>query len=391
MYSADTTGTRPSAMPSAALHILLRGSNSHSAARIQKPLSQLTSTTISDVPLPESTMSPLSLRSLLLLIPAVLTFGVDIAPPEAPNPYGTSEGRAIRDVMEETYHQKLSDKVPLDALQAAYRKAWNDDQLKRYDHGQDPDPKWLAAYKQEEETKSRSRLVNDLSKLGGQADDAMDTAALERAIVDRKAAIAKEKSALAEAEIAKRREEAIRQIEGEQHRQPAPERSSVTDKRAMAMTAYFAASDAMSDADIMKTYIAAHFETTHTALEKKELEARAKKLVDERQAFKKRGGVPAMVSGTGVEIWALPIPTNDPEKIYFGLKVFNFTDKAVNVKNYQLDVKNSTRNPATISVTEDFIGSFAASWSSSLVGSSGPYFKDPGQTIKMTEATLTPP
>ena len=227
---------------------------------------------------------------------AGLVLGADIAPPDVPNPYGTSEGRAIRDVMTETYHQKLSDKLPLKELQAAYRKAWNDDQLNRYDSGRDLSPQWLAAYQQEEDSKARKRLVNDLTRLGGQADDTMDVAALERAIADRKSIVTKEKSVLAEAEIAKRREDASRQIEGEQKNDT--DRSSGKGKQVIALSLYVTSADLMSDEDVTKTYIAAHFKPDSTALERKGVEARAKMLVDERQSHKKMGWAPAMVSGT---------------------------------------------------------------------------------------------
>lgn len=89
------------------------------------------------------------LRSLILLLPA-LAAAVDIAPPEPPNPYNTSEARALRDVLSESFHKKMADTVPVADLRALYRKLWNDDQERRSMDGEAVDPTWAKAHQEEE-------------------------------------------------------------------------------------------------------------------------------------------------------------------------------------------------------------------------------------------------
>src|SRR5271154_1950740 len=126
------------------------------------------------------------LRLLLLAGPALLLCGTDVPPPEVPNPFNTSESRAIRDCLEDTFHKKTSDKLSLEELQALYRKLWNEDQEKRFFDGNPTDPRWAKAHQDEEAVEAHNKMVDELHRLGGKAKPEMDDEALKAAIAERK-------------------------------------------------------------------------------------------------------------------------------------------------------------------------------------------------------------
>src|SRR5271170_569673 len=113
--------------------------------------------------------------------PMTLAAAVSIDPPEVANPYNTSEGRAIRDVLLEVYQIKCSGTETIEALRTLYRKTWNDDQEARRHEQREVDPRYLAAQQaneqavataqQEAELKKISdNLINELTSIGGTPD-----------------------------------------------------------------------------------------------------------------------------------------------------------------------------------------------------------------------------
>jgi hypothetical protein len=93
----------------------------------------------------------------LCWIPMTLGAAVSIDPPEVPNPYNTSEGRAIRDALLETYKVKCSGNESIETLRALYRKAWNDDQEARRQDQREVDPRYLAAQQANEQAEARAK------------------------------------------------------------------------------------------------------------------------------------------------------------------------------------------------------------------------------------------
>jgi hypothetical protein len=106
---------------------------------------------------------------------------VSIDPPEVPNPYNTSEGRAIRDVLLEAYKIKCSGTESIEALRALYRTSWNNDQEIRRKEQREVDPRYLAAQlaneqavadaqKAAERKKITDNLIDELKGIGGTPD-----------------------------------------------------------------------------------------------------------------------------------------------------------------------------------------------------------------------------
>jgi len=87
---------------------------------------------------------------------------VEVDPPAAPNPYNTSEARALRDHLDETYGQKFGAKTSLEDLQTAYRLAWNVRQANLLVEGK-ADPVYVAATEQAD----RVELMARITELGG--------------------------------------------------------------------------------------------------------------------------------------------------------------------------------------------------------------------------------
>lgn len=332
-------------------------------------------------------MSPNALRSFLLLLPAMAALAVDVDPPEVPNPYNTSEARAIRDVMAETYHQKLSDKVPVEELRTLYRKAWNNDQQRRLDEGKDPDPKWLAAHQQEEAQEAIAVRRKELARLGGTATATMDADALDKAITERRAAIAAEQKAKAAADLAAQREAAAKQIEEEQRRQEAKERASAAStKKTTSITLDITPKEAPSAQEVINRLIENKRSPGNTQHDLAKIQKEAEEAVAVRTKFQKSGYTLSFISPIGIEIWTKVVPTEDPERMEVDVRTMNYSEASHTLNTITIGFTGSKRNDPNYEVDTHLHIWTITPFRSTLLG---PYYVDPGQTLHMIGADIT--
>ncbi len=137
-------------------------------------------------------------------IPAIVTAAVSIDPPEVPNPYKTSEGRAIRDVLLEVYKIACSGNESIETLRALYRKTWNEDQAVRLREQREVDPRYTAALKANEQDiaaalqaseqkRNADNLIDELKSIGGSPDGDHSPAHLRQLIADHMADVTQAK------------------------------------------------------------------------------------------------------------------------------------------------------------------------------------------------------
>ena len=333
------------------------------------------------------------LRSLILLLPT-LAAAVDIAPPEPPNPCNTSEARALRDVLSESFHKKVADTTPVADLRALYRKLWNADQERRSMEGEAVDPTWTKAHQEEEHAQERAALVDSFNRLGGTTDPSMTDDALRQAIAERKAANeakAKEERAKQAEEEARKRDELSRQIEAEQKSAPPPKDRQFTviaDKsHQVPMRVYAKPTDVASD-DLMLTYVKENLvKPEMTAVERAKTIEQGRRLIAQRASFKAEGAEPVMVSGTGIELWmrAYASPT-DPERLFYKLGLYNPTDNLLNMHSASFAFINSARNKPQY---EGHFTFFIATAGTGIeMAFNDNLYKDPGQTFTILDCTL---
>jgi hypothetical protein len=333
------------------------------------------------------------LRSLILLLPA-LAAAVDIAPPEPPNPYNTSEARTLRDVLSESFHKKVADTMPVADLRALYRKLWNADQERRSMDGEALDPTWAKAHQEEEHAQERAAMVDSLNRLGGTSDPSMTDDALRQAIAERKAASeakAKEERTKQAEEEARKRDELSRQIEAEQKAAPPPkdrQATFVADKsHQVPMRIYAKPTDVASD-DLMLTYVKENLiRPEMTAVERANVIEQGRRLVDQRSRFKAEGAEPVMVSGTGIELWMRPYASpTDPERLFYKLGLYNPTDNLLTLQSATFAFVNSARNKPQYEGHYLFFAAPAGCGNEMSFNDS--LYKDPGQTFTILDCNL---
>lgn len=99
---------------------------------------------------------PFALLPLLACIAGLSA--VDIDPPEVPNPWNTSEARALRDCLLENYQTKVPATTTLDELRVMYSTAWNTAQAALLAKGAGADPRYVAAQEADERQRLEARL-----------------------------------------------------------------------------------------------------------------------------------------------------------------------------------------------------------------------------------------
>ena len=317
-------------------------------------------------------------RLLLLAGPTLLLCGTDIPPPEVPNPFNTSESRAIRDVLEESFHKKTSDKLSLEDLQLLYRKLWNEDQEKRFFDGSPTDPRWAKAHQEEEAADAHSKMVDELRRLGGKPTPAMDDDAL-------KAAIAERKEWMRRADREQRAAEEAKRHEVDQAAHPGGDAKATAQPLSLHLCT--GAGDLSSDAALVALVREAAIQPDMTQPERDMVESTAKALVAGRALLKQAGGVPVMASGSGVELWMRLSPVaDDPAKVHLALTLINPTAKHLHLDQVIVTITGSTRNPATLEVAE----AIACPPTASVSSDKGiDLVKDDGQQVTVSACVLT--
>ncbi len=286
------------------------------------------------------------MRLLLLAAPTLLLGATDIPPPEAPNPFNTSESRAIRDVLEESFHKKTSDKLSLDDLQQLYRKLWNEDQEKRFFDGNPVDPRWAKAHQEEEAVEAHNKMVDELRRLGGKATPGMDDDALKAAILERKEWMRRADREQRAAEEAKRHEVV-------KPARPGTDAKILTTAQTVPLHMCTGAGDLSSNGALIALVKEAAIQPDMTQPERDMVEGTAKALVADRETLKQSGGVPVLVSGSGVELWMRLSPlADDARKVHLALTLFNPTGKHLHLDRVTIAITGSTHNPATLEIAE---------------------------------------
>ncbi len=324
------------------------------------------------------------LRLLFLAGPTLLLMGTltgtDVAPPEAPNPFNTSESRAIRDVLQETFHKKTSDKLTLEELQALYRKLWNEDQEKKFFDGNPTDPRWAKARADEEAVEAHNKMVDELVRLGGKPKLGMSDDEVKAAVTERK-----EWAQRADRE--QRAAEEARKHEIAHPKGPANPGKSPTTAQPVVMHQCTGPGDLSSDAALIALVKEAAIQPDMTQPERAMVEIMAKELVARRTALKQSGGVPMLVSGGGVELWMRLSPlADDATKVHLALTLINPTGKHIHLDAATVAVTGSAHNPHTVTLDEMLICPPTAAAASDkgldLV-------QDDGQQVTVSASTLT--
>lgn len=112
---------------------------------------------------------------------------LDMQPPDVPNPWNTSESKAIRDHLTETFRVQAPANANDEQLRALYKKTWLADQEDRFINGGEVDPRFLAAKKLEAEAIRRDSLIAGLERLGIHPDHSLTTDALNELLDKTKA------------------------------------------------------------------------------------------------------------------------------------------------------------------------------------------------------------
>jgi hypothetical protein len=264
---------------------------------------------------------------------------VDVDPSEVPNPYNTSEGRAIRDHLLEEYKVKTTGEESVEELRARYRTAWNKAQEKRFMDGgtQTPDPRWMKAYEAEQELVQKSRLWARVEELGGTVDQSASVDALKAQV--KALLVAKEKSEKERAEQeAKAKREAVSQeiertakVETKKGGQTFDEmaRNYYKDMPEISMVPAKDNNEAVSDAEVVKRFVAGKSNPEMTKREKAGVENDANALVKWRAEIIGRRGTLISTSPIGIEVWQYINDSNDEEKKSVNLWILNLSAKVI--------------------------------------------------------------
>lgn len=106
---------------------------------------------------------------LTLLFLVQMGWGVEIDPPEVPNPYNVSEARALRDHLTEEFGLKGLEGRSAAELRDRYRAAWNQREADRLAEGKAGDPRYAQAQAEEASARRLAAAVAELGKLGKNA------------------------------------------------------------------------------------------------------------------------------------------------------------------------------------------------------------------------------
>jgi hypothetical protein len=321
------------------------------------------------------------LQRLLILAGTVCALcATDIPPPAVPNPFNTSESRAIRDVLDESFHKKTSDKLSLEELQALYRKLWNEDQEKRFFDGTPTDPRWAAARQEEEAAEAHTKMIDELRRLGGKVAPGMDDDALKAAITERKEWMRRADREQRAAEEAKRHEVA-------HGPNPAGAGTATASVQPVTMHLCTGINDISSDGALSALVTESATQPDMTQPERDMVAATAKALVASRAELKKEGGIAMLVSGSGVELWLRLSPSpDDPSRIHCSLTLINPTGKHLHLDHATIAIAGSTHNPATLAIDEAIACPPTAAASS---GKGADLVQDDGQQITVSSCVIT--
>lgn len=334
----------------------------------------------------------LATKSMLLtLFSGTLALGADLTPPEVPNPYNTSEGRAIRDHLEETYRLKVSDKLSLDELRDLYRKTWNTDQEQRFlagDSARPADAEWVKAHLDEEEKAQRAKWVATLERLGVSAPN-------DATIEQLRALAAKVAREQEEAVENKRREETER-LRAEAAKQNAaaaaadaekPKAAGPNARGSILLTPVFGEQDVLTEARIRGAVNVFTTKPNVTERDRKEIERTADGLIDTRQRFiKNLKAVAVATNNAGIEVWLGTKPSlSDKERGYIYLLIVNMTPDERYMNSYEVIFTGSKRNSTLTSERGMDALVFPLSIREYHVGE---YLIDEGQTMKVESVSF---
>jgi hypothetical protein len=320
------------------------------------------------------------LRLLLLAGPTLLLCGTDIPPPEVPNPFNTSESRALRDLLQETFHKKTSDKLSLEDLQSLYRKLWNEDQEKRFFDGTPTDPRWAKAHQDEDAVEVHNKMIDELRRLGGKATPEMDDDAL-------KAAIAERKEWMRRADREQRAAEEAKRHEVVHAARPANDPKALATAQPVAMHMCTGEGDLSSNGALIALVKEAAIQPDMTQPERDMVDSTAKALVASRDVLKQAGGVPVLVSGSGIELWMRLSPlADDAQKVHLALTLINPTGKHLHLDRATIAITGSSHNPASVVIDEGI----ACPPTAAVTSDKGvDLIQDDGQQITVSGCVLT--
>jgi hypothetical protein len=297
-----------------------------------------------------------------------------------PNPFNTSESRAIRDLLEETFHKKTSDKLSLEELQHLYRTLWNEDQEKRFFDGNPTDPRWAKAHQDDDLLEAHNKMVDELRRLGGKATPGMDDDAL-------KAAIAERKQWMLRADREQRAAEEAKRHEVPQAGRPAGDAKAPAAAQPVAMHLCTGASDLSSNGALIALVKESAIQPDMTQRERDMVETMAKALVESREMLKQAGGVPVLVSGSGVELWMRLSPLADNAgKVHLAVTLINPTGKHLHLDKASIAITGSAHNPATLEFDEGIACPPTAAASSEK---GVDLIQDDGQQVTVAACVLT--
>ncbi len=318
-------------------------------------------------------------------------YGADVTLPEVPNPYNTSESRALRDHLEEAYRLKASEKMSLEELRELYRKTWNDDQEKRYfagDAARPADKTWEKAYLSEQEKTQRAKWVATLERLGASAPD--------DATVEQLRALAAKVAREQEEAVEKKRRDETEHLRAEAAKQNAAEaaanadkpKSSQTNARgAILMTPVFGEQDILTEARIRGATNAFTKKPSVTEHDRKEIERTADSFIDTRQRFIKNfNAVAVATNNAGIEVWLGTKPNQvDKERAHLYMFIVNMTPDIHCMNTYDIVFNGSKRNTKLTSAHGMDALVFPLSMREHYVGE---YLVDEGQTIKVDNVSF---
>jgi hypothetical protein len=318
-------------------------------------------------------------------------YGADVTLPEVPNPYNTSESRAIRDHLEEAYRLKASEKMSLEELRELYRKTWNDDQEKRYfagDAARPADKTWVQAYLTELEQAQRAKWVATLERLGVSAP--VDATAEQLRTLAAKVAREQEETV-----VKKRRDETERLIAEAAKQNTAeaavnadkPKSSQTNARGAILMTPVFGEQDILTEARIRGATNVFTKKPSVTERDRKEIERTADSFIDTRQRFIKNfNAVAVATNNTGIEVWLGTKPSSiDKERAHLYMFIVNMTPNLRYMNTYDIVFNGSKRNTKLTSADRMDVMVLPLSMREHFVGE---YLVDEGQTMKVDNVSF---